>query len=1134
MSKIYLAKPNGVIIGCFNGLKTETVNVKYHLTDIWEMTFEVNKYVDQNGKLVHSDYYESIVSGMKLYLDDEKNQSYFIINKEPTIEINGDNEVKTVTCCSCECELQNIFIKSLEINTGNKGISAEYLADDNVDAYTGLPKQYVSLVNYENHQLSLLHLVLEKSDWTVQENIPEDIQKKQYSFVLDNTDIYSFLTQELGFTAQCLVIFDRKYKTIGLAEKDDIGKDTGIFLSYRSLLNQLGKSPINENSLVTKYYPLGNDNLGIFYANFGQDFIVDLDYYMNAKDEYGNYKFTTKELSDKYNSYINDTDVEKVDYDGTEYTRRELYIELCKRYNTLQKERTELINRVPNDGCAIDYNTYKYDELIVSLKAYNNAILSLITLYKNEYDVEYIGDFPDYNPTPSDRTHIKDTVYWYDFAAYKETILPKVYEALKLWCKTNEAGDLCDEMGNSLAVINEETLVPFNDGKTTNPQVKDGLLKVIDSYLYDFSLYGLDELNAKRLSWIQVVDSIYAEGFIIDQDENGNPVYNTPDDAGWDLLGNNKKNFTNKLNYIEKLNIYLDYMSFDENRENGITGKNGKGIIRQCEDTINEISNQINNIDTLMNDYDILRKELSSKFSYDGYFTSEEKKELLPLINERDYTNENIITTNLDDNVTFVQKQYELYKDAKEKLYVESHPQWHFEIQSDNFLCIEELNNLVSDFQLGNYIRVQTNLYKDEFVKLRLISIQTNPCEITEKLNMEFSDVTYTYNKADDFDYIFSKLYNGSSSSSSSSSGNSSSSSSGGGNYGDNDADIQISNNILNALLSSDKFGTAVTDVVLDGIVANKGNFQNMLVGSIMANSVTVGKTTISGNCLTTGNIKSTNYSENEKVGSIFDLDNGTFESYSSTGNYIKNNGNKIEIKTDNFSIDENGNAKFSGDISGATGTFNGKISAETGIIGGFEVGKYNLIGTNVGMSSLTGHGWAFWAGSNDGSNAPFKVGHAGELYATKATITGTISGSTITGGTISGTTITGGSLNIGNGNFVVDSSGNSTIKNTTINGDIIANGGIYIYSSYSNQYYEAVRWEYSTETNRLVISSKLDGSDTDSGEIVLSNNGDGEYGGCVIVKGNLILKNVNTTSSTTGMKQLYFNPKNNCLYVKS
>ena len=108
----------------------------------------------------------------------------------------------------------------------------------------------------------------------------------------------------------------------------------------------------------------------------------------------------------------------------------------------------------------------------------------------------------------------------------------------------------------------------------------------------------------------------------------------------------------------------------------------------------------------------------------------------------------------------------------------------------------------------------------------------------------------------------------------------------------------------------------------------------------------------------------------------------------SATGFYVKNKG------TDAFRVDADGlYVKGNGD-------FTGKVTANDGSIGGFTISSGKLVGNGgngVGMSG-NGNDWAFWAGSNTGGNAPFHVGHEGNLYATQANISGTITGSTISG----------------------------------------------------------------------------------------------------------------------------------------
>lgn len=98
---------------------------------------------------------------------------------------------------------------------------------------------------------------------------------------------------------------------------------------------------------------------------------------------------------------------------------------------------------------------------------------------------------------------------------------------------------------------------------------------------------------------------------------------------------------------------------------------------------------------------------------------------------------------------------------------------------------------------------------------------------------------------------------------------------------------------------------------------------------------------------------------------------------------------------------------------------FNGTLVSSSGTIGGFTISQYTLVNNNgsntVGMCSTDGRGWAFWAGAENGGSAPFHVGHAGQLYATNANITGNI---TATSGTIGGCSISNGTLIVPSANI--------------------------------------------------------------------------------------------------------------------
>lgn len=142
-------------------------------------------------------------------------------------------------------------------------------------------------------------------------------------------------------------------------------------------------------------------------------------------------------------------------------------------------------------------------------------------------------------------------------------------------------------------------------------------------------------------------------------------------------------------------------------------------------------------------------------------------------------------------------------------------------------------------------------------------------------------------------------------------------------------------------------------------------------------------------------------------------------------------------------------------DASTGNAYFRGMIQAASGDIAGWNISEDALYKDNVGMNSNSSayNGWAFWAGSSTPASARFRVDHSGNLYATSATIEGTV---TANSGSIGNWTISGGALTNGNatigsdgsitiGNyFRVTSDGSLTASNATITGTIYANDGTF------------------------------------------------------------------------------------------
>lgn len=917
---IYIVKPCGDVLGALNSIKEETCSLKCSLTDMWELSFEITKYIDDNN-FEPSDYYDSVAEKMRIRLETDLVDTMFVIDSEPVISNNGIQEIKKVTAHTIECELQNRILRLFYINNGNQ-TSKEYLANNNINQYTQLPKEYISLVNFDNHELSLLHLVLENTEWTIDEKLKDTEQEmcaKKFSFSVDEIDIYSFLMNEVAKVAQIIFFFDRKNRIISFKSYDNIGEDTGIFIGLRNLANQIDIESTSDTGLITKYKPTCSESLGIEYVNFGDPYLYNMDYFANTHNEYGDFKFVTESFHNEYSQWIKKRG-----------EKRKTFINLTKEYNQNLIKIDELKNKLPNDGCNIDYKTYKADELYLSLNAYENAVATLLTLYKEDYKNIYT------NPTvPLNEDHLKTTMYWDDYYSYRYQIIPSVLEAMKIWYKTDSYGNLM--------VGDDGKYIVCENGNPAYANNVD-IVKPIDSFKYEFELYGLDELQSKKKAWMECVNLLYKDGFIKSGTVNDPTEYSTPDETGWNgLSAQQKLQFTTFNAFKENLNNFLDYMSFNV-RPNSITGTSCKGIIRQCEDAITERQNEIN---TLQSVNDVIQKDrnaLSSSVLPENNFSVDNLKIFRLLLHEDNYTNANIVTTSLDDIASTIDVAEELYQDTVNQLSIVSQPQYSFKTTIDNLFALEEFSSFRNKFEIGNFIKLLPDLFSDAFVKLRIISIETNPLIETNDFSVEFSTMTKSLSDISDLAFLFGSN-NGASGPSGGNNGSS------GGTYGKNDAEIQIANNMLNALLKTETFGTQVSDIILDSVKTNRANFGKLIAHSGIFDTLETGQIKVSGDSLF-DRIKSINWNGSENnlldntIGSIIDLYNGHF---SFAGGKLKWDGKSLIVEgtlngcdgnfrgsinvNDNFAVDDKGNVTAYGSLTATDAYIKGNIEATNSVI---------------------------------------------------------------------------------------------------------------------------------------------------------------------------------------------------------
>ncbi len=216
----------------------------------------------------------------------------------------------------------------------------------------------------------------------------------------------------------------------------------------------------------------------------------------------------------------------------------------------------------------------------------------------------------------------------------------------------------------------------------------------------------------------------------------------------------------------------------------------------------------------------------------------------------------------------------------------------------------------------------------------------------------------------------------------------------------------------------------------------SNGNFGVTPSGNLLANGAN-----ISGKIVVTDSSSTVN--------------TGTVGGWTSTTTGLKN-GNTLVLSasgTGPFTVNDrsgsdwaiyaNGNfgVTTSGNMYANNVDLKGKITATSGKIAGYTIDGDTLYGSQVGMDAESGGHYAFWAGAGVGNtgSAPFRVGHDGSLYASSATISGSV---TATSGTIGGCNISNGSLIVPSGHVSGTFSANK-ISGGKLN--MTSNGGGYL-----------------------------------------------------------------------------------------
>ena len=857
---LYIAQTGKRLLGVIGGVDETTVQIEKKANNTYTLSFTA--YETFNGE--KSAWYDYLDELMEIYVDG----IWFIIKNPPEINHDGKIENKSVEAQSYEIELQNYDIQRFKVGQGTESsyemmFQSKYPKDKYPDKYKEtFPR--VKFYNPDEPELSLLHILLHHaglipskieidkdgneidnwvdniadSPWQIGKidsvaryedssgqklDTPVHLSEESYAFDIDNSDLYSVLTQDVSSAFSCIFTFDTINCKINATYVEHIGEDTNVYIGWRNIQNTLKATRSEE--LYTSITVSGGDGIdNIVLANFGETDLEDYSYLL--EDE----RYVPTTLKEKYNAWKEYRDSKRLDY-----------INLQKKYADAQDRATEIKARVPVDGATEDWASKStkdlmqaYDDYTAMIKGYESSYVDEngnfdLNALKNSADWDKYEQIMNYIlPTiinelvkrnDEDKSEIQDSLKeygsgnilknatfitssnWYginkslseciDFEDNSpvygatrymtihsnsescgikqkgiDTTKGSIYTLSAFICSSNvskiQLGYSSSNDENDYSKVNytqksitsswtrvqitftapsDITEIYFScEGENSNFDITAPMLELGESastfqyfqmdeeyqksYLTDWKLYGVDELTICQKRYYDQMDVLkgFSQEYNEEITDKSEEVYNT---------------------YHQ---LYLDYKKLYDECTTALTERK-----KEYDDVISERDGYKKEYTEIASN---VRRENFGKVQtkYEG-FTKYEEYLLKKLYKHTDYQNENIITTTITSSTEKVEKEYQLYLDAADRLYAASHPQYTWEDTLDNVYGLEEFKDLVEPLDIYNFVHVEVKT-DGTFERLRLVSITYNPCVYQGDFTLTFSTMTRYKSKRNDFNEL--------------------------------------------------------------------------------------------------------------------------------------------------------------------------------------------------------------------------------------------------------------------------------------------------------------------------------------------------------------------------------------------
>ena len=730
-------------------IDANNIVIKDSMTDGAEITFSVNKYINNNINSIWND-----IKNYKLVYCKEADLWF-----QAKVDIDELlNTVKNVSCVQlAQAELSQIMLYNIEINT-----ESDISRDDYVSPTV--------LYNDSDHSISLLHRITEKAQHYQIVYVSPTITNIQRTFSFDDISIYDSCLQ-IGEEIGCLFVFhsdsdingnirrgisvydlesycsscgNRGYftnvcpKCGGTNILEGYGDDTTIFITADELGNDIKLTSDTDSQKNCFKLEAGDDLMTATIRNCnpnGTDYIWYIPDYIKEDMStalvtklsdydilYNSYNTTysmsiSQSLLNKYNQLVNKYSSLRPDFsvlvspivgysnliiayyqtiDFAMFLQSEMLPSIIINPTDADTEIAKLTPTTISPVAVININN-------LSLATANNAVLSVAKCLVNpNYQIKIISSSLS-NTTWSGILYIENYSDEDDNAT-SNTITIQINNDYEKYVNQKIQKALSQENQEKIDIIGlfDKTLISFTD---------------------ELKKYNLDSLNHIQSICQTCIDIMIEQGIAVNQSWNNNDLYN-------DLY----------MDYYNKLLAINNEQTIRENEVNIIVGKYNNNIL------LNQ------GLQTVLNDY---RTIIQDALNFENYLGSELWLEFCAYKREGKYINSNYISDGLN-NAEIFEKALEFIEKAKKELYTSAELQHSISASLTNLLVIPKFSIITQYFNTGNWLRI---LVDDNVYKLRLVSYEVDYNNL-ERISVEFSDILKTYDGYTDEQSLIQKMTN--------------------------------------------------------------------------------------------------------------------------------------------------------------------------------------------------------------------------------------------------------------------------------------------------------------------------------------------------------------------------------------